>query len=106
MLVLSAWLSALYALPRAVLVAVAVANMAYGTYSGFLSRRQRRPYAMIVALVAANGVWAVLCFVAAWHYRETATVFGLAQLIGEGMIVGGMAALEWRVRARLLVAES
>ncbi len=106
MLGLSGWLSALYALPRPVLIAMGIANMAYGTCSGFLSRRQRRPYAMIVALVVANGAWAVSCLVAGWHYRDTASVFGLAGLIGEAMIVGGMAALEWRLRARLLVKES
>jgi hypothetical protein len=103
MLVLSGWLSTLYALPRAFLLTVAAANLAYGTYSGFLSRMPRRPSAMIVALVVANGAWAVLCIVAAWRYRETASVFGLAQLIGEGAFVGGLAALDWRNRAKLVV---
>jgi hypothetical protein len=104
MLALAGWLSQLYALPLSFLLAVAGANLAYGTFSGFLSRMPRRPRALIAALVIANGAWAVLCFVAAWHYRDTASVFGLAQLIGEGLLVGGLAALEWRSRAQLVVA--
>jgi hypothetical protein len=31
-------------------------------------------------------------------------MFGLAQLIGEGLLVGGLAALEWRSRAQLVLA--
>jgi hypothetical protein len=78
-----------------------VANLAYGTYSGALARRARRPYALLVLLVVANATWAVLCGVAAVALAGTASAFGLAHLVGEGVFVGALAALEWRERERL-----
>ena len=104
MLALSPWLARLYDLPHALLVGIGVANLAYGTFSFSLARRARRPRALVVTLVIANAAWAVLCIVAAVHFAGTASAFGLAQLAGEGLLVGGLAALEWRARERLLVA--
>ena len=57
---------------------------------------------MIVLLVAANATWAGVCLMLAMRFGATASVFGLTHLIIEGLIVGGLAALEWRVRAQLL----
>ena len=105
-LALSPWLGELYALPRQLLTAMGVANLAYGTYSGALARRARRPYIMVVLLVAANATWAGLCALLAVRFADTASAFGLAHLIGEGLFVGSLAAVEWRVRARLLVADA
>ena len=104
MLLLSGWLSVLYALPRAFVVGLAVVNLAYGAYSLSLARRDRRPIALIVALAAANGVWAVACVGMAAALADTASVFGLAHLVGEGLFVGGLGALEWRGRERLRTA--
>jgi hypothetical protein len=36
------------------------------------------------------------------HFFETATVFGIGQLVGEAIFVGGLACLEWKWRDRLL----
>jgi hypothetical protein len=100
-LALSGWLREVYALPRPLLLVMGVANLAYGTYSGALARRARRPYALLVLLVVANATWAVLCGVAAVALAGTASAFGLAHLVGEGVFVGALAALEWRERERL-----
>jgi hypothetical protein len=100
-LALSGWLSDLYGLPRPLLVGMGVANLAYGTYSGALARRARRPRGAIVLLVLANAAWAGLCGVAAVRLADTASAFGLAHLVGEGAFVGTLAALEWRERERL-----
>ena len=102
MLLLSGWLSDLYQLPRTLLVVMGVANLAYGTYSGWLARRTHRPYAGIVVLVVANATWAVLCVLLAVLYAYTASWLGFVHLVGEGMFVGMLAALEWRYRAQLL----
>ena len=104
MLLLSGWLSRLYALPRGLLVGIGVVNLAYGTFSLSLARRARRPRALVLLLVSGNAAWAALCMVAAAHFAGSASAFGLAQLVGEGLLVGGLAALEWRARERLLVA--
>lgn len=100
-LVLFAWLAELYALPRHMLVGMGVANLAYGTFSWSLARRARRPRALLVLLVAANATWAALCVLAAVRLAGTASGFGLAHLVGEGLFVGTLAALEWRQREQL-----
>jgi hypothetical protein len=101
---LSGWLARLYTLPRGLLVAMGVANLAYGAFSFSLARRSRRPPPLIVLLVVANATWAALCGIAAVRLAGVASAFGLAHLIGEGLFVGGLAGLEWRRRERLLTA--
>ncbi len=64
----------------------------------------RRPKALIVVRVVANVTWAVLCGVAAVVLAGTASAFGLAHLIGEGVHVGVLAGLEWRQREPLRFA--
>ena len=103
-LALSGWLSELYALPRALLVGMGAANVAYGAFSGSLARRSHRPRRLIALLVAANATWAALCGLAAVALSRTASPFGMAHLVAEGMFVGGLAAVEWRARARLVRA--
>ncbi len=97
-LALSGWLSQLYALPHAFVITLALVNLGYGTFSFSLARRQQPPRRLIVALVVANAMWAVLCGIAALWLVGTASMFGLAHLVGEGLFVGGLAALEWRHR--------
>ena len=98
----SEWLSQLYALPVSLVVAMGIANLAYGTYSLSLARRASRPRARIVSLALANASWAVLCGVTAVAVAESASRWGLAHLIVECAVVGGLAGLEWRHRERLL----
>lgn len=97
-LALSGVLAPFYGIPRPVLVVMAIANLAYGTYSGTLARRARRPRALLVALVVANAAWAVVCGVLAVALASRATGFGIASLVFEGVFVGGLAVLEWRAR--------
>jgi hypothetical protein len=104
-LVFARWLSQLYAVPVALLLIMGVANVVYGTYSFSLARRAVRPRALIVLLISANALWAGLCLVAAFIVASTASKLGVAQLLVEGTLVGGLAALEWRNRERLLVAD-
>ena len=103
-LALSGWLSRLYALPRELLLFIGAVNLLYGCYSFSLAVRARRPKHLLNALVFANLAWAILCVGLAVVLWEPATLFGLGQLIGEAVFVGGLAGLEWRHRDRLLVA--
>jgi hypothetical protein len=100
----SAWLSRLYALPQALLVAMGAANLAYGAFSFSLARRARRPRSLIGLLVAANATWAALCGLAAVLLAGPASGFGVAHFVAEGLFVGALAALEWTQREQLLVA--
>ena len=104
LLSLSGWLSEPYGLPQGLLAGMGVANLGYGTFSFSLARRARRPRSLIVLLVMANATWAGLCALAAVLLAGTASAFGLAHLVGEGVFVGGLAALEWSQRERLLTA--
>ncbi|AFZ65939.1 hypothetical protein Deipe_0339 [Deinococcus peraridilitoris DSM 19664] len=104
MLSLSEWLSQLYALPGDILVGIGVVNLAYGAFSFSLAMRARRPRTLIVLLVVANATWGGLCVLAAAVLTGTASVFGLAHLVGEGMFVGRLAGLEWRQREQLRTA--
>ncbi|HYW32468.1 MAG TPA: hypothetical protein VE869_13245 [Gemmatimonas sp.] len=101
MLAMGGWLSARFGLPRELLWVMGVANMGYGLYSGWLFTRHARPPRAIVALVCANATWAIVCILVVFHYAPIASVFGVAHLAGEGLIVGGLAVLEWRGRKRL-----
>jgi hypothetical protein len=101
-LLLSDWLSQLYALPRGLLVAVGVVNLMYGSYSFSLARRSRRPRPLLVLLIVANATWSVVCALAAVVLSGTASANGLAHFIVEGVFVGGLAVLEWSQREQLL----
>jgi hypothetical protein len=100
---LSRWLAELYAMPRGLVVGIALANLCYGAYSFSLARRVRRPMSLVVLLVVANAAWATSCVVVACVFWEAASVLGLAHLLGEGLFVGGLASLEWTRRDRLTV---
>jgi hypothetical protein len=101
-LAFSGWLSRLYGLPRDLLLLIGAVNLLYGCYSFSLAVRARRPRHLIHLLVFANLGWAAVCLVLTVAFREPATLFGLAQLIGEAVFVGGLASLEWRYRDQLL----
>ena len=103
-LALAGWLAPLEGLPREVLVFTGAMNLLYGSYSLSLVLRQRRSRAAVYALIAANAVWLPVCLILAAVFWETATVFGLLHLMGEGVYVGGLAAVEWRQRERLVTA--
>ena len=103
---LSRWLSDLYAIPRELIVAMGLANLAYGTFSLSLARRVSTPQSLIVLLVVANATWAGVCVVAAVLLAGTASAFGLAHLVGEGLFVGGLAWLEWNQAAPFRLAEA
>lgn len=102
---LSGWLSGLYGLPRSFVIFLAVVNLAYGAFSLSLAARSKKPLALVSLLAAANMAWGFLfCFGAAIALAPAASPFGLAQLIGEGLYVGGLGALEWSRRHQLATA--
>ena len=109
---LSSWLAGLYGLSLSFVTFLGLANIAFGAYSLKLAmpRRRRRPWPRPLALVSflagANVAWGFFCFAAAVRLAGKASPFGLAQLILEGLYVGGLGALEWRSRRQLAAAIS
>jgi hypothetical protein len=95
-LTLSSWLSALYGMPERFVIALGVANLAYGAFSLSLARRAVRPRALLQLLIGANLAWALFCVIASALLASQASAYGLALLLFEGAYVGGLGHLEWR----------
>lgn len=105
MLLLSGWLSTLYGLPVMFVVAHALVHLVYGTYSFSLAVRKRRPMALLLVLIFANAAWAVFCIVFAATLLGNASIYAVLHFIFEGIYVGSLAAIEWRRRELLQIAE-
>ena len=99
MLALSGSLSAWYALPRRLLVAMGVANLLYASYSGTLAVRAStgRPPSRpaLLTLVGGNAAWAAVCAMLAAATAASASWAGTAHLGLEALFVGGLAWAEW-----------
>jgi hypothetical protein len=101
MLSLRDWLADLYSLSADLLLVVGLANLAYAGVSftlAMLSRGDRVPLLRVVA--AANVIWAVVCAVLAVVWFGEASLFGMGQLVGEAVFVGGLGVLEWLAAGR------
>jgi hypothetical protein len=101
-LLFTAQLSHLQALPHALLLFMGAVNVLYASFSFFLATRSKRPMPLIKLLVVANGFWSLVCVCLAVAFTDTATVFGLGHLIAEAIFVGSLAAQEWKWRAQLV----
>ncbi len=98
---LSEQLVALHRFPKAIIMTIATANVAYGCFSLSLARWRQRPQAMIVLLAAANVTWALACIAGAAMLWSEASLFGLAHLLLEGAYVAFLATNEWIQREKL-----
>lgn len=96
-LALHRWLTALYQLPRTLLLVIGCANLAYACVSFTLDRRrQGEKVPFLRAMAVANVLWAIGCVIMAAVWVGRASIFGMGQLIGEGVFVGWLGLLEWR----------
>ncbi len=81
-----------------------LANLAYASYSSALAARAssgRTPSRRsMVWLVAANGGWALVCAVILVSTWPFATPFGRALVAFEGLFVGSLAFVEYRLLLR------
>ncbi len=103
-LMTSGWLSQWYRLPQQLLLVIGMVNLMYASYSISLAARSVRPIPLILLLVLANLAWAMVCLILTFNHHETATLYGLAHLVGEALFVSCLAALEWRWRELLRTA--
>ncbi len=96
-LALHGWLARLYALPQALLLLIGLANLGYACLSFTLWRLGRGGRVPLLRpMAAANMAWALLCLAWAARWAGEASVFGMAQLVGEAVFVGVLGGLEWR----------
>lgn len=105
-LVLRGPIAGFYGMPVAVVAFVALANVAYGSYSSRLAWRASRgvlPSRRAVEVLAfANACWPLVCVALLVLTRATASIFGQLHLVLEGVYVFALAVVEWRwLRPRL-----
>ena len=100
-LFLTPWLSELHSLPRNLLYFTGAINILYSFYSLPLAFMKNRTVGMVSFLAIANMAWMPVCFVLGFLYLQEASVFGLIHLFGEGVFVGGLGFVEWRLREEL-----
>jgi hypothetical protein len=94
-------LALLHAFPLALVVFLGASNLAYASYSGSLATlaglRRMPSRRAIDVLVVANLAWTAVCgtvLVATWR---SASVLGLAHVAFEGLFVGALAVVEYRL---------
>lgn len=101
LLVTSGWLSGWYGLPRSLLVVLGLVNLAYASYALPLAMRSNRTTRQVAMLAIANISWSPVCLGLVLTDSGTATFFGQAHLIAEGIFVALLGIFEWRWRGHL-----
>lgn len=96
LLLFGGWLNSIYSLPLGLLHFIGAMNLLYAAYSFSLAIRRKRSRILTIILVAANGTWALVCLTLAAYFFDTTNLFGIGQLVGEAIFVGGLAILEWK----------
>lgn len=95
------WLAGLYGLPVGLVLALGVANVVYGLGSGMLVWRLRTARSVsrlaVSVLAGANMAWGLLCFGLAAALADRASLLGLGSLVFEGVVVGGLGFIEWKL---------
>lgn len=97
LLILKNWLSPLLRLPESLLLAMAAIALCYALFSLFLSRLETPPRRLLRLLVFANFGYSLACLVLLAAFSSTASGWGVAYLLADAGIVGGLAFWESRV---------
>ena len=95
-LVFSSTIATWHNLPRALIVAMAVANLLYGSFSLSLATRRQPGILPIRILAIANIGWLFVCCLLTALWRADISVLGVLHLTGEGLYVAALGMLEWR----------
>lgn len=102
MLVLRPLLVGFYGLSLTLITAIAVANLLYSIPGFAIGLSRPRPAWLLQLLIAANLAWFGVCVVLATVVWSSATMFGLAHLLAEGLYVAALALFERKHRAVIL----
>ena len=88
-------------LPTSIVVSMGVANLAYGSYSLFVTTRNPRPLMMVKLLAVANMFWLIVCLAIATAFWRQISVLGILHVVGEGIYVAALGLAQWRWRMLL-----
>ena len=100
-LIFASLLSDWEGLPKTTVQFMAIANLAYGSYSFYVTTRRQRPLSLVTILSVANIVWLPVCIVIVALFANQITGLGMLHLLGEGLYVAGLGVVEWRMRETL-----
>lgn len=93
-----------HGLTRGLLTVIGAVNLAYAIPGLTLGSLEKRPSWLLWLLVGANLAWAVVCVVLVLWVSSSARWLGLGHIVGEGVLVTVLAALEVRY-ARVILGE-
>lgn len=100
-------ITAWYQLPPGVMTLIIGGDLVYGTCSLQLAMRPRwRSRGLVLALVAANLAFAVVCVVLFARHGNAASLFGRLHLVGEAVYLCVLAGTEWWVREALVASRA
>jgi len=88
-------------LPLKVVLLMGAANLIYGCYSLYVTTRKQRPSGLVKLLSIANMVWLLVCSAIVVMYWSQISLFGMANVIGEGIYVAGLGFVEWKMKESL-----
>ena len=88
-------------LPKLTIVSIGIANLAYGSYSLFVTTRKRRPIGLVKMLALANMAWLLTCIGIVVLWFDVITEIGILLVVGEGIYVATLGITEWKWRADL-----
>lgn len=97
------FLSRIEGFPAFVIIFIGTANLAYGSFSLFVTTRNPRPIGLIKALAVANIAWLIVCLGIVFWWFKSATVVGILLVLGEGIYVASLGILEWNWRGLLAI---
>ena len=93
-LTFSSEVSELLGLPRNFILLVAGVNALYASFSLLVASRKNSSVPFIRVLISANWFWAVVSIGLVIYHFGVVTVLGKVFLIGQVLVVGGLAYLE------------
>jgi hypothetical protein len=100
------WISELECLPIQYVVGMGVANLAYGSYSIWVTLSRPRSQRQVEILAAANTAWLFVCLAIAVLHLGSMSLLGYVHVIGEGVYVAALGITEWLMRKKLVKAKA
>ena len=91
-------------LPLVVVLAMGMVNLAYGSFSLYVTTRKNRPLSLIKILAIANMFWLLVCCVIVVVHWNQISILGILHLIGEGIYVAALGKVEWKLKDSLATA--
>lgn len=79
-----------------VILFISGVTLVYSLFAFYLASRKERSALLVHYLVLANWFWAIVSLVILFFHAANATVLGILFIIGQILIVGGLAYLEGR----------